>query len=145
MLNLLPYEVIGEISKYIKVNSDLLSLKLVNNEFCKIIKSFSIIKLKLNEEFNKIKRKDLCVNSNCYNETLDIYVDNYREYEGRYIHCHQYAMNFDKVILNKNIFTVFSPYCHDCFKNHVLLCGIERKRVYDLSCEGFIDVEILNN
>ena len=119
MLNLLPYEVIGEISKYIKVNSDLLCLKLVNNEFCKIIKSFSIIKLKVNEEFNKVKRKNLCVNSNCYNETLDIYVDNYREYEGRYIHEHQGAMNYDTIYINKNSIKLFSPYCCECFKKYI--------------------------
>ena len=87
----------------------------MNNEFCKVIKSSSIIKLKLNQGFNKIKRKDLCANSNCYDETLYVYQDNYREYEERYIHSHQYAMNIDKVIFNKNVFTVFSPYCHDCF------------------------------
>ena len=145
MLDLLPNEIIGEIIKDIDISSDLFSLKLVNSELCKLIKNFSIIKMKVLESFKVIKRKELCANSNCYNETLDVYVDNYREYEGRYIHSHQYAMNFDKVILNKHTFSAFSPYCHDCFKNHVLLFGIERRRIFDLSCEGFVDVEISNN
>lgn len=145
MLNLLPYDVIGEISKYINRPSDLFSLKLVNSDVCIGIKSFSILKLKLCEAFKRTKHKELCANSNCYNETLDVYIDNYREYEGRYIHCHQYAMNFDDILFNKSRFKVFSPYCYDCFKNYVLLCGVEREKIKDLSCEGFIDVEILNN
>ncbi len=145
MLNLLPYDVIGEISKYINTPSDLVSFKLVNSDICIVVKSFKIIKLKLYEGFNKIKDKKLCANSNCYYETFDVFIDNYREYEGRYIHCHQYAMNMDNIIFNKDRFTVFSPYCHDCYKNYVLLCGEERENTKDLSCEGFIDVEISNN
>ena len=43
------------------------------------------MRLKVFEQL-KIKRKELCANNNCYDETEDLFIDYYREYEGRYIH-----------------------------------------------------------
>ena len=143
MLKELPSEIIIEISNHTKVYSDLISLKLVNTQFYKLIKNFGIIKLALSHAFKEIKKKQLCANANCYNETFDVSIDNYRTYGDRYIHCHQDAMNFDNIILNRKRFKVFSPYCHDCFKNHVLLVGVKTENIKDLSCEGFVDVEFL--
>ena len=143
MFNRLPYEMMEGIFKYINISSDLLSLKLVSKEICKIIKKFDIMRLKVFRSLKKINRKELCVNANCYKETKDIFIDYYRKYGARYIHYHQDAMNYDTIYINKYKYQTFSPYCHDCFKKHVLLSGIERKRVHDLSCEGFVDVEIL--
>lgn len=144
MLNLLPSELIGEITKHMNTSLDLLSYKLINKEICKIIKNFGIMKLKIFELLQNPKHKELCVNTNCYYDTIDVFIDKYRQYEGRYIHYHQNAMNFDNVYFNTKQYNAFSPYCHYCFTQHILRSGIEEQRIKDLSCEGFVDVEILN-
>ena len=143
MFDKLPYEIMEEISKHMNISSDLLSLKLVSKEISKIIKKFHIMRLKVFEQLKDKKRKELCANNNCYDETEDLFIDYYREYEGRYIHYHQDAMNYDTIYINQCEYKTFSPYCHECFKKYILLNGLCKNRIRNILVEGFVDIEIL--
>ena len=98
--------------------------------------SFIIAKQKLSELFGTFTpRSEWCVNKNCADETEDIveYVWNYGN--SRYIHHTQFALNKTTIIVNGKPYDVNTPYCCECFKNHVLVEPIFKN--------GLIKIKIL--
>ena len=141
MFDILPYEMLEEISKHMNISSDLLSLKLVSKEISKIIKKYDIMRLKVFEKLKDKKRKNLCANVNCYKETEDLFINYYREYAGRYKHEHQGAMNYDTIYISEYEYKTFSLYCNECFKKYILFNGICKNIIRDM----LVDIEISNN
>ena len=101
------------ISSFLTNFKDIISLKLVCKEYYQMIPKKYIIKLKLQNKIINNKKIDShinnCVNVNCSIETMDLFIDYYRIYEGRYIHSIQPAMNNDTVYINRKPYKVFSP------------------------------------
>jgi hypothetical protein len=129
------------ISSLLTNYKDILSLKLVCKEYYQVIPKKYIIKLKLENIIINVKYLKNCANVNCCIETRDLFIDYYRIYEGRYIHCEQPAMNNDTVYINRTQYNVFSPYCCDCCKKYVLLGDKNENYVNNLFCDDFVDIE----
>ena len=55
MINILPDEIINEIIKYIKINNDILNLRLVNRYFNKVLKENNNIKKYDNDNDQLVK------------------------------------------------------------------------------------------
>lgn len=121
--------------------NDLQSLKLTCKYFNEIITRYSIIKQMMFYNLNKKEKINSCANSKCYNETYDLFTDYYREYEGRYIHHHQPAINYDTIYINQRRYKIFSPYCCECYKKYVLISDRKKNLVRDIQVEGFVDIE----
>jgi hypothetical protein len=136
-----PIDIISIITGNMKNYKDLHSLKLSCKYFNEIITRYSIIKQKIYYNLNKKEKIIYCANSNCYNETKDIFVDYYREYEGRYIHHHQYAINSIIIYINQKTYKIFSPYCCECYKKYILFGDKKENLVREIQVEGFVDIE----
>ena len=120
---------------------DIKILKITCKYFNEIITRYSIIKQKIYQDLNKKENLNNCVNANCYNETKDIFIDYYREYEGRYIHCHQCPINYDTIYINQKPYEIFSPYCCECYKKYVLFGDKKENQIRNIYIEGFVDIE----
>lgn len=133
------------ISSFLTNYKDIICLKLVCKEYYQMIPKKYIIKLKLQNKIINNKKIDSylnnCVNINCCIETMDLFIDYYRIYEGRYIHSTQPAMNNDTVYINQKQYKVFSPYCCECFKKYILLGNKNESCINNLICENFVDIE----
>ena len=137
----LPNDLFLMISSSLDNYVDLLALKLVCKEYNEIIHRKNIIKLKIVNKINNHYYLNKCVNVNCCEETKDLFIDYYREYEGRYIHSQQPAMNKDTIYINQKSYKVFSPYCCECFKNYLLFGDKPNKNIRNMLTEGFVDIE----
>ena len=140
----IPIDIILIIRGNIKNYKDLYSLKLTCKYYNEIITCYSIIKQKIYYNLNKKEIIISCANSNCYNETKDIFVDYYREYEGRYIHHHQYAINYDTIYINQKTYKIFSPYCCECYKKYILFGDKKQNQIKNVYVEGFVDIEYID-
>lgn len=140
-MDLFPIDIISIITGNMKNYNDLQSLKLTCKYFNEIITRYSIIKQMMFYNLNKKEKINSCANSKCYNETYDLFTDYYREYEGRYIHHHQPAINYDTIYINQRRYKIFSPYCCECYKKYVLISDRKKNLVRDIQVEGFVDIE----
>ena len=120
---------------------DLHSLKLTCKYYNEIITRYSIIKKKIHHDFNKKEKIILCANINCYNETYDLFLDNFRHYLEKYKHHHQKAINFDSIYINQKRYKIFSPYCCECYKKYMLIGDKKENSVREIQVEGFVDIE----
>tara|TARA_B100001175_G_C19342448_1_gene558136 strand:- start:341 stop:760 length:420 start_codon:yes stop_codon:yes gene_type:complete len=120
-MNDMPEDIIYYLNKYIHNYQDLLNFKFACKSFHNSITSFSLAKLMLYEKFLNYKSVDMCVNIDCYDDTIDIYEEVYHYGYRRYIHCHQEAINKKTITINKKKFNICSPYCSECFTNNVLI------------------------
>lgn len=136
-----PIDIISIIRGNMKNYNDLQSLKLTCKYFNEIITRYLIIKQKMYRDLNKKEKIISCANSNCYNETEDLFVDFYREYEGRYIHDHQPAINYDTIYINQRRYKIFSPYCCECYKKYVLIGDKKENLFREIQVEAFVDIE----
>lgn len=140
-MDLFPIDIISIITGNMKNYKDLHSLKLSCKYFNVIITRYSIIKQKLYYDLNKKEKIISCANFNCYNETYHLFLDNFRLYSGRYIHCHQPAINYDIIYINKKTYQIFSPYCCECLKKYVLIGDKKENLVREIKVEDFVDIE----
>ena len=100
---------------------DLLNLKISCKYFDKLITQFSIGKLMLYGKFTNYKPTEMCINIDCYDETLDIYEDVYHQGYRYYIHSHQWALNKNTITINNKQYNIHTPYCSECFTKYVLI------------------------
>ena len=144
MIDILPSELIIQISKNLDNYNDILNLKKITNEINSIISRLLIVRKKfLSDIEKKEKIVNRCVNVNCYHDTKKIYEDYYYEYYGRYIHLHQDAMNYKIIRIDNNILKIFTPYCCECFKNYVLIGDKSLDKVSDCLQEDTIILKYL--
>ncbi len=143
-MNFLPIEIVLIISNNIEECRDIISMKNLCKEYNENIPRFSILKRKVKTIFNNPKTLNSCVNINCYDETEDLYTDLYREYSGRYIHCHQQSVNFDTIYINKKCYKIFTPYCCECFKKYILIGDKSMDKVKNILIEDFVDIDYLD-
>ena len=136
-----PIDIISIITGNMKNYKDLHSLKISCKYFNEIITRYSIIKQKMYHDLNKKEKIISCANTNCYDETYDLFLDNYRLYAGRYIHEHQPAINYDTIYINQKKYKIFSPYCCECYKKYVLIGDKKENLFREIEVEGFVDIE----
>ena len=142
-MNDLVNDIIYNITQYIIDYKDLYSLKFINKEYYVIINTSIIIKKKLNTILNKPKQIcNKCVNNNCYIETKDLFID-YNKYVPNYKHYHQSAMNYDNIYVNLEKYSIYSPYCCECFKTYILFGDKCKNKIKNILAEGFVDIEYL--
>ena len=144
MFDILPSELIIQISENLDNYNDILNFKKITNEINSIIGRFSIVKKKFLFNIEKEEKiVERCVNINCYHDTQEIYEDYYYEYYGRYMHSHQDAMNNKIINIDNNVLKVFSPYCCECFKDYVLIGDKTLDEIRDCLQEDTIIIEYL--
>ena len=144
MFDILPSELIIQISENLDNYNDILNFKKITNEINSIIGRFSIVKKKFLFNIEKEEKiVERCVNINCYHDTKEIYEDYYYEYYGRYMHSHQDAMNNKIINIDNNVLKVFSPYCCECFKDYVLIGDKTLDEIRDCLQEDTIIIEYL--
>lgn len=122
-MNNLPEDMLLYIKENCYNSNGLLNLKKTNKQFNKLITRFSIQKKICSNLYKNFVNKDIniCVNTNCYYDTWDLYEDIYHYGYRRYIHHHQYALNNTTIFINKKEYHIFSPYCSECLKNYVFI------------------------
>jgi len=141
IMDSLPIDIISIITGNMKNYKDLHSLKISCKYFSEIITRYSIIKQKMYYNLNKKEKIISCANANCYNETYDLFLDNFRRDLRSYIHHHQPALNYDTIYINQKIYKIFSPYCCECYKKYVLIADKKENLVREIQVEDFVDIE----
>ena len=139
MFDILPDELISNIADYFEEAIDLFNFKIINHTNNMLIKNQKILKLKIEEYYNK-KHNILnrCINNDCYKDTINIFKTNYYpdRYNPRgwtYNHRHQDALNYTTISINYEHYKIYTPYCSECFKNFVLI-GDYKKTNKILNC-----------
>ena len=120
-MNDLPEDMILYIKENLYDYSDLLNLKKTNKQFDKLVTRFSIIKLMLYGKILNYKHIEMCINFDCFWDTIDIYENIYHYGYRRYLHYHQYALNQTNIIINNKQYDICSPYCTECLKQYILI------------------------
>ena len=124
---------------------DLHSLKLTCKHFNENVSYYSIIRMKIKNKLNVEKNiVEYCANIECYDETEDIFNFTYRIHQRKYIHYHQPAMNYDTVYINRKSYKIFSLYCCECYKKHVLIGDKKENLVREIKVEGFVDIDYID-
>jgi hypothetical protein len=118
MPNDILYTIIGFVKDDIK---SLIYLKITSIAMNREITRFKIAKCMLSTKFDNYDELYLCVNSDCYEETYDIFTYLHNYGYRRYIHKWQEALNRTTIVVNKKKYNVNSPYCCECFKKHILV------------------------
>lgn len=143
-MDLLPIDLIIVLSSQLEDYKDLLHFKLVSKENNENISRIEIVKMKLFGIFNNSKKVKKCVNIDCYDETEDLFLDNYYHHYLRYIHCHQKSINYDTIYINQTPYKIFSPYCCECFKKYILFGDKPKNKIKNILVDGFVDIEYLS-
>ena len=117
----LPEDVISYIKNHIYDYDDLLNLKNSCSYFNSLISRSSLTKLILKNKILFYKPINLCININCYDDTIDIFEDVYYVGYSRYIHTHQPALNTNVLSINNRQYKITTPYCCECFKQYILI------------------------
>ena len=118
---MLPEELIMLIKQNVNDYTSLTNLKMSCAFFNKVITQFSLARELVNDKFSKYECLSTCINADCYEDTVEIYENHYYDYNNRYVHYHQPALNNAKISICKKDYKVRSPYCVECFVKHVLI------------------------
>lgn len=133
----MPYDIINNIIGFVKENyKALISLKMTNKAMNREITGFEVAKQMLVKKHGNYEDLYLCVNSDCYDDTYDIFTHLHNYGYRRYIHKWQEALNFTTIVVNNKAYKMNSPYCCECLKKNILVGS--RKNVqenYDLDTQ----------
>ena len=114
-------DIIEIIIGYVKHYNSLALLKrtcLRNNNH---ISRYSIAKLMLSNRLGLFSLRTYCANTNCCQDTDDIFYKHYRNHSYGYEHVRQLALNKTTVLINLERHELNTHYCNECFKNFVLV------------------------
>jgi hypothetical protein len=133
----MPYDIILNIIGFVKRdNKALISLKMTNIAMNREITSFEVAKQMLSTKHGNYDDLYLCVNSDCYEDTYDIFTHLHNYGYRRYIHKWQEALNFTTIVVNKKAYKMNSPYCCECLKKNILVGSRENvQENYDLDTQ----------
>jgi hypothetical protein len=129
----LPHDIVKNIIKSIANRESLMNFR----ETCKPIYdkiTDSEIEKKISFNFNN---RDLCINSDCYEDTFEVFKEIHHYSDRRYVHKKQKALNTSIIIINNKKFTIKSHYCCECFKKYVLIG--DRKNVEEIYHNNLCD------
>ena len=125
MILMLPEELIMLVKKKVDDHFSLSQLKISCLYFNKIITreslNVSLTREIIHDKISNYKDRYFCINPNCYEDTEEIYEDNYHRDNNRYVHNHQFALNKSQITINKKDYQICTPYCSECFIRHVLI------------------------
>ena len=114
-------DVIEIIIGYIKHYNPLASLKMTCLRTNNHISRYSIAKLMLPSRLGLFSLRTYCANTNCCQDTADIFYKHYRNHSYGYEHVRQLALNKTTVLINLERHELNTHYCNECFKNFVLV------------------------
>lgn len=141
-MDTLPGDIVTKISNELDNFEDLLNFKLTCLSISLCVSNFSLLRFHVKNIYNRNpKWLTHCANIYCYDDTLDIYENFYREYSGRYIHYHQPAFNKQHCTINKKSHLLFTPYCAECFKKYVLIGDLDWMKYTCVNIEDEIIVD----
>ena len=118
----LPNDVATLINGYLLKDYEFLAkLKITCKSMYKTISVFAIAKQMLSEKLGLFSFRELCINTDCYDDTYDVFTFVHNYYYSRYLHYKQYALNASSIIVNAKCYNINSHYCCECFKKFVLV------------------------
>ena len=130
-MQLMPIEIVILIIKKIDDVDTLLNTKISCQLYKTLVSDFIIKKLILSKKilnYKPLVKLDylgypysMCINIDCWDDTVDIYEDIYNSNNRRYCHSVQDAVNKSTMTINSKIYPVNTPYCCECFTNFVLI------------------------
>lgn len=126
MFDILSDDNIRLIIKFCNNNNDILKIRIINHYFHNSVSKIHLNMRKLEYLLNNKKKVDNCVNEYCFWDSyLDIYDTDI--YYHRYIHSHQYAINFVKSALSKKQIDnlIYIPYCFECMQKYKPILDIK--------------------
>ena len=118
----MPYDIISKIIDIIKSDyKSLINLKLTSIAMNREISYVDIAKHMLSAKLGIYEELYLCVNTDCYEDTYDIFTYLHNYGYRRYIHKWQEALNSTTIVVNCKPYKINSPYCCECLKTHILV------------------------
>ena len=127
----MPIEIVILIIKKIDDLDTLLNTKISCQLYKTLVSDFIIKKVILSKKILNYKPYvkldywaypySLCINIDCWDDTVDVYEDIYNTNYPRYCHFVQEAVNNSTMTINNKNYPVNTPYCCECFTNFVLI------------------------
>ena len=114
-------DIIEIIIGYIKHYNYLALLKMTCVRNNNHISRYSIAKLMLPKRLGLFSLRTYCANTNCCQDTADVFYKHYRNHSYGYEHVRQLALNKTTVVINLKRHKLNTHYCNECCKIFVLV------------------------
>ena len=138
--NTMPYDIILHIIYCVKDDTKaLINLKQTFMFMNREITNFVIAKQMLLTKLGHYEYLFRCVNADCYEDTYEIFTYLHNYGYRRYIHKWQEALNSTTIVVNTKSYKIKTPYCCECFKQHILV-GKRENVTHNYDCDSEVNI-----